>query len=98
MTPSPDKTPDLLPCPFCGGDPQTDYWDVGKPMHTVECRACFGMCYSSDNEKAAIKSWNTRTPPVLAQQGWACPHCNTVHNPKKQRCECQDSLKGRIKS
>ena len=62
MTPSPDKTPDLMPCPFCGGDPQTDYWDVGKPMHTVECRACFGMCYSSDNEKAAIKSWNTRQP------------------------------------
>lgn len=32
-----------------------------------------------------------------AGAGWICPHCKTAYNPKKIRCECQDSLKGRIK-
>jgi len=54
----------LLNCPFCGGEAQTDYWDMGKPMYTVNCRPCSAMCYSYESEDMAIKDWNNRpTPP-----------------------------------
>lgn len=69
MTTHPELKNDLLPCPFCGGEAQTDYWDIGKTMYTVECRACFGMCYSLGDEKSAIKSWNTRPEKCCGARG-----------------------------
>ena len=61
-------TPELLPCPFCGGD--ADIWRAsGERTAWV---ACMGRCsvlvskeYTTDAE--AIAAWNTRAPDLRAR-------------------------------
>lgn len=62
-------TPDLKPCPFCGGDKnvicKTDYGD--GDAYAVSCRymECHGAIFTLGygyfhTEAEAIKEWNTR--------------------------------------
>lgn len=58
-------TPELLPCPFCGGAPLVvfDADSVDQP-HYIECQKCFATTAASYNgTKNAIIAWNTRTAP-----------------------------------
>jgi len=66
-------TPDLKPCPFCGGDKnvicKTDYGD--GDAYAVSCRymECHGAIFTLGygffaTEVEAIAAWNTRAKPV----------------------------------
>ena len=76
-------------------------WNTRLPSASSECPIC-GKDTPHKHKTQEIEEWNTRTAQSSTKQrevveGWICPHCNTAYNPKKIRCECQDSLKGRIK-
>ncbi|MBL4768118.1 MAG: Lar family restriction alleviation protein [Rhodobacteraceae bacterium] len=63
MTDTPN-TPELLPCPFCGGDaelqvPEND--DV--KLAIVMCMKCYSVGSEQFTDNQAITAWNTRTPP-----------------------------------
>lgn len=57
----------LLPCPFCGEQPQTNYFkDKMGSVATVKCvnEECITrdpICVEKVSMKMAIKAWNTRT-------------------------------------
>lgn len=64
---------ELLPCPFCGGQPHIDFsheagrWDV----YEFECDcgiSAYGPCgHEGDEAKnATVRKWNARTNPRLA--------------------------------
>lgn len=58
------KTPELLPCPFCGGS--AEYRNDGMTGY-VQCQECLARTdgvysWRDDNWKEeAAKDWNTRT-------------------------------------
>ena len=64
MTP-PDRTPyrvagagsDLLPCPFCGGEPRMTRANGESWVACYECDASSLMC---GTDKRAITAWNRR--------------------------------------
>lgn len=65
------KSPDLLSCPFCGGEAKLrkgfDFDD--DVYYWVECKKCFLKSFNSPNSKMAVEKWNTRKPvdAVLAR-------------------------------
>lgn len=61
-----DLSDKLLPCPFCGENPEIEY---GSARDFIQC--CNNMCPAhspityvkfEDDRKKAYKKWNTRTP------------------------------------
>jgi len=67
-----NDTPELKPCPFCGGyaDIQTErsgeWWYFTVCCHTEDCRGSSNDC-TYFKERDAIAAWNTRpTPPADA--------------------------------
>lgn len=69
MTPHQDSvTPELLPCPFCGGEPtlddfNTSYRPDSSPLWGVICksRKCQGeIGFFNADRQIAIDEWNTR--------------------------------------
>lgn len=53
---------ELLPCPFCGGDAQTDF--IEGESYLIECYACRAETGIKDSEEEAIAAWSRRaTPP-----------------------------------
>lgn len=62
MTPTNNDTPELLPCPFCGGKPYV-FWENSFDEHReIGCQECnyFFICDLKDLNKA----WNNRTPAI----------------------------------
>jgi Lar family restriction alleviation protein len=52
----------LLPCPFCGGEAQTDFInDIAS--HRIECFACDATGQICDSQEGAIAAWNRRATP-----------------------------------
>jgi Lar family restriction alleviation protein len=49
---------DLLNCPFCGGDAQTDF--IEGESYLIECYACRAETGIKDSEEDAIAAWNRR--------------------------------------
>lgn len=67
---------ELLPCPFCGQQPEMEPWHGGAPTKVMI--ACVGLhpeegfidcgpapCVTGETPEEAIAAWNTRHP----QQG-----------------------------
>lgn len=61
-----DKTPELAPCPFCGGEAKVGVTDGG---HSVWCTKCHcegehtkerNCDYSGESRAKAIAAWNQR--------------------------------------
>jgi len=50
-------TPDLLPCPFCGGKATT--W-IGRDYFYVGCDECEAESATFMTKEKAIAAWNTR--------------------------------------
>lgn len=81
-------TPDLKPCPFCGGEAVYDFHAKGMPEawendcdHWVYCDAedCFANVGLCESKSEAIAAWNTRAPMDGA-------------DPAAIRCECGMSM------
>ena len=63
----PAPAPDLLPCPFCGGDPKLLVW-LGE--HSVECIYCEVAPLPCDTEAEAIAVGNRRAPAPAPDRVW----------------------------
>lgn len=64
MTPTPapkGQDIELAPCPFCGGEAQTDF--IEGESYLIECYACRAETGIKDSEDEAIEAWNRRTEP-----------------------------------
>jgi len=63
--------PDLLPCPFCGGEARAeiDRMQGHMPIY-VRCLACAALGPQHRTEPLAIKAWNTR-------ELLPCPFCGS---------------------
>ena len=60
LTTTPSTMPELLPCPFCGGDDITfDHDAYGTWWIMCECGIEINGCLS---RKHAFERWNTRSP------------------------------------
>lgn len=66
----PDKKPELLPCPFCGGEAEVII-NKSKEGQTSDVHCSLCSCrkvllkhpsYEGNIEQDAIDNWNTRTP------------------------------------
>ena len=64
-----DERPELLPCPFCGGDANIATNCIqfdGRALRTINCSSC--QASMSGNEPELVTAWNTRT---TAPEGFA---------------------------
>ena len=60
------KTPDLKPCPCCGGTPNVDSypgsdWVGDLTYHCVRCTVCFLRTRDYKSPQMAADAWNRRT-------------------------------------
>ena len=59
------KTPELKPCPFCGGEAEITYV-CGE--YAVMCKSCKGSSDFNTNTSKSISRWNTRVYPEDVQK------------------------------
>lgn len=51
----------LLPCPFCGEQPQHDFFDQSQYPHEIYCDNCIGTIATQQKTfDAAVAAWNRR--------------------------------------
>lgn len=58
--------PELLPCPFCGSEPATEYFEM-QLKHSAYCGRCFETNHvvsRADTESELIAAWNRRHYPA----------------------------------
>lgn len=55
--------PELLPCPFCGSEPE-QYRGDATGSYIIECPKCPAIQYGK-TDKEAKQCWNTRTDTVV---------------------------------
>lgn len=62
------STPELKPCPFCGGVAQMREDTTHSTAAFIGCETlgCFGHAQWEETEAGAIAAWNTRTPDMAA--------------------------------
>ena len=61
-------TPELLPCPFCGGEPVYFRAERGKQVtFRAYCRSCCARAEDRQTADEAIAAWNTRS--TVAEEG-----------------------------
>lgn len=53
------STPELKPCPFCGGESDIEHDHTAEENHAYGCRDC-GLWFDTFNADDAITAWNTR--------------------------------------
>lgn len=63
----------LLPCPFCGGDPQQPETITKPPKHPIWEISCSQMCFSMrrGTRKEVVQGWNKRAlkqPRITREQ------------------------------
>ena len=53
---------ELLPCPFCGGNPDIHarHWTNGNHDWWISCIKCCSETTTFNDAEEAIKAWNTR--------------------------------------
>lgn len=59
---------ELKPCPFCGGKPQSRWYEVPESSEGywgIDC--CHAFSHDAD-ERCAAEAWNTRALPRTPQQ------------------------------
>lgn len=73
MTLNPNPSPELLPCPFCGGEAaiQLDRGRGTVGVGCTKCTACQPPSWDIDSETWARRAWNTRalSPQTLPATG-----------------------------
>jgi len=55
-------SPDLLPCPFCGGVAKFTEGRDEFRFFVVTCQECFAQTESDHLRSVAIERWNRRSP------------------------------------
>jgi len=59
-----NRTTELLPCPFCGGEARPVKQIEGRyaiARYSVSCKGCGLVAFYEATEAEAIAAWNTRT-------------------------------------
>ena len=65
MTDTSKEPPELLPCPFCGGDAGDTYYQLGW---FISCKHCSASTEVTNAKARAVEAWNRRTPASQAQR------------------------------
>ena len=70
-----NRTTELLPCPFCGGEPDEYEGDYGNGVYCMHCGAMVGEPIHNEwhvdgrvSYEQAVEAWNTRAP--VEYDGW----------------------------
>jgi Lar family restriction alleviation protein len=86
------ETPELLPCPFCGGEAakgiNLDRPDF--PMFWYLCTLCHASPGDRRNEAEAIAAWNTRLASTPAGTEWRNFHKDPPQSGAKVVIVCDD--------
>ena len=61
MTHTSTEQPELLPCPFCGGDAGDTYYQLGW---FISCKHCSASTEVTNAKARAVEAWNRRAPAV----------------------------------
>jgi Lar family restriction alleviation protein len=67
MTTTQAEERELLPCPFCGGDAQTDFIEHIF-SYLIECYVCDAQGPICETKEEAIAAWNTRAAASIGDQ------------------------------
>lgn len=65
MTDTSKEPPELLPCPFCGGDAGDTYYQLGW---FIFCKHCSASTEVTNAKARAVEAWNRRAPAVPVPQ------------------------------
>lgn len=58
--PKTEAEEELLPCPFCGGEAESQFIPSFRNSHFVRCKICLSSVRGYDTKDKAIAAWNRR--------------------------------------
>lgn len=71
-----DREKALLPCPFCGGEP--DYQDIAGGGVIIRCGECEAESACFNRDRNAEDAWNARTASAARAEGPAWRKIETL--------------------